>query len=137
MGLILCHVTSCRVMARRPWDISAALLARWPGPGLVYKELIPKGVGGSGGSHKLAAYSNLIFPQPNFGSRFFLGVGGSQSQKDPPPLINEVWPSPIPCLGCDQSAAAVLCWIVCWGLLVPGTCARVVGVVSRVVLVFC
>ena len=55
--------------------------------GFFYEELIPKG-GGPGGSHKGAAYSNLIFPQPNFGSRFFLG--GSQSQKTPPALINKV-----------------------------------------------
>ena len=42
------------------------------------------GGGGLGGSHKgRAADSNLIFPQPNFGSRFFW-VGGSQSHKDPP-----------------------------------------------------
>ena len=57
-------------------------------PGFVHKELIPKGGGGGGwglgGSHKGAAYSNLIFPQPSFGSRFFWGGGGSQSQKTPP-----------------------------------------------------
>ena len=32
-----------------------------------------KGGGGLGGSHKGAAYSKLMFPQPNFGSRFSLG----------------------------------------------------------------
>ena len=45
--------------------------------------------GGLGGSHKGAAYSNLSFPKPNFGSRFFWGVGGSQSQKKPPLLLNK------------------------------------------------
>ena len=54
------------------------------GSGFVYKELIPKGGGGAGGgSHKRAAYSILIFPEPNFGSRFFLG--GVSEPKDPPP----------------------------------------------------
>ena len=50
-------------------------------PGFVSKEFIPKGGGSGGGSHKGAAYSNLIFPQPIFGSRLFLGGWA----KRPPP----------------------------------------------------
>ena len=42
------------------------------GSGFVYKELIPKGGEGSGWVQQRAPYSNLIFCQPNFGSRFFL-----------------------------------------------------------------
>ena len=61
---------------------------------------VRKGGGGLGGSHKGAAYSNLIFPQPNFGSRFFLG--GSVSEPiDPPPsykhsLVPPPWKPPPP-----------------------------------------
>ena len=43
------------------------------------------GRGGLGGSHKGAAYSNLIFPPPNFGSRFFLGWVGLRAKRPPPP----------------------------------------------------
>ena len=48
-----------------------------------------KGGGGGalGGSHKGAAYSNLIIPQPILGQDF-LWVGGSQSQKTPPPPLS-------------------------------------------------
>ena len=58
-------------------------------PGFVDEELLRKGVGGvwGGGVPRRAAYSNLICPQPNFGSRFFFWLGGSQSQKDPSPLL--------------------------------------------------
>ena len=52
--------------------------------GCVYKELITKGEGVWGGSHKGAAYSNLIFL---LGQDFFW-VGGSQSPK----IINKGWP---------------------------------------------
>ena len=69
-----------------PWD------PPWPaalgmetgcGPGFVFQELIRQGGGGLGRSREGAAYSNLIFPRPNFGSRFSLG-GWVPGQKDPP-----------------------------------------------------
>ena len=56
-------------------------------PGFVDKELIRRGGGGGlGGSHKGAAYSKLLFPQPNFGSRNFLGRVGLRPKR-PPPLL--------------------------------------------------
>ena len=39
--------------------------------------------------YKGTAYSNLIFPQPNFGSRFFLGGWVSEPKDAPPPLPNK------------------------------------------------
>ena len=42
--------------------------------------------GGSGGVPQRAAYSHLIFPQPNLGSSFFLG-GWLSEPKDPPPQL--------------------------------------------------
>ena len=60
------------------------------GTGFVDKELIPKGVGGGlGGSHKGAACSILIFPQPKLWSRFFFGGGWVSEPKDPPPSYQQ------------------------------------------------
>ena len=58
------------------------------------KKLQPDGMshrGGSGGVPRRAANSNLIFPQPIFGSRSFLGVGGwvSEPTRTSPPLTSK------------------------------------------------
>ena len=55
------------------------------GPRFVDKELIRKGAGGSGWVSQRAAHSNLIIPQPHFGSRFFFGDGRVSEPIDPPP----------------------------------------------------
>ena len=57
----------------------------------VYKELIPKGGGGSGWVPQRGRFFKFDFPSAKFWVKIFLGVGGSQSQKTPPPLINKVW----------------------------------------------
>ena len=51
-----------------------------PVPGCVYKESIHKGGGNLQGVPQRAASSTLIFPQPNFGSRFFLGWVGLRAK---------------------------------------------------------
>ena len=50
-----------------------------------------------GMSHRVpqgAVYSNLIFPQPNFRSRFFGGWWVSEPNRPPPPLLNKASPPP-------------------------------------------
>ena len=51
------------------------------------------GGGGLGVSHKGAAYSNLISPQPNFGCEIFLGWVGLRAERPPPPppFMNKAW----------------------------------------------
>ena len=56
---------------------------------------VTQGEGGSGGVPQRAPHSNLIFPPPNFGSRFCLGRWVSEPKGPPPlPLLSTKAPSP-------------------------------------------
>ena len=73
-------------------------------PGFVDKELMPNGEG-SGWVPQRGRLFKLDFPSAKFWVKIFFGVGGSQSRKTPPPVINEVNfvppPPPPRCISCS------------------------------------
>ena len=107
----------------------AAFRNTWLALGFLYKELICRGGGGASECiPQRAAYSILISCQPNLGQDFFW-VGGSQSRKTPPPLINKaqlaLGAAPPHCRTCPTNPgracggravwSARRCTVACWG----------------------